>query len=222
MKNHHISALNSELEVRSNTIGYLTMQLHQAKSKLLSLAQNKQSSVAPTPPSKPKSSSSHFHRTSKSVDVNFRPLSSDSKAAVSRVAKVSSNSRPSSASCVPAIKSDQPRRSLRKSGVYFNPSPMPDPAPFLTAAESSNVLPLVRPPSVLPPIEKRPEASNNDANGNPAFSVTSYPVFQTRDGKHERFSRAESFAVRKYDSSSPDQKVKGGSTTTPIGDGTIL
>ena len=99
---------------------------------------------------------------------------------------------------------------------------MPDPTPFLHAAENAEVLTEVRPPCVLPPIEKRPDGSPNDANGNPTYSLTSYPLFQAHDGKNERFQQTESIAVRKYDSCSPEQKVKGGSTRTPVGDGTIL
>ena len=224
VKNHRINALSNELESRSNTISCLTAQLHQARSKLLCLAKQKQTpSVTPVPPNQPKSSS-RFHRNSKSADANFRPLSSGPKLSTVRTLRTTDPAlivRPSSASSIPAETLEKLRRPLRRNGPRFSPSPMPDPTPFLNAAELTGVA-HARPPSVLPPINKR-SVPSQDANGNPACEPTSFPVAKSRDDTHERYRPAEEIAFQRYSAAiSPEQDVKGGSTRAPVSDGAGL
>ena len=98
---------------------------------------------------------------------------------------------------------------------------MPDPTPFLNAAENGTFF-AVRPPSVLPPIIKR-SISSQDANGNPAFEITSYSVAKARDEKHERYRQSEELAFQRCNAAiSPDQDVQGGSARTPVSDGAAL
>ena len=98
---------------------------------------------------------------------------------------------------------------------------MPDPTPFLNAAETSGTVHKVRPPSVLPPIHKR-ASTVQDSNGNPAYNVTSFLAFQSRD-KIESFSDSAEIAVRECKSAlAPKQDVKRRNTRASVGDGAVI
>lgn len=143
------------------------MQLQQAHSRLSQKGrQTGGGALAPTPPARPRNldSSRSSHRTaSRSTDAQARPVSSGGGTAT-RCPKSGVMVRPASSSSA-----ERTPRERRSSGTFV-PSPMPDPAPFLTAGEqvaASDPVFVKTRPAVLPPIQSKRDASSlDDINGN--------------------------------------------------------
>uniref|UniRef100_H2ZNC2 CCDC92/74 N-terminal domain-containing protein n=1 Tax=Ciona savignyi TaxID=51511 RepID=H2ZNC2_CIOSA len=195
-KNHRITSLVNELDARSNTVAYVTTQLHQARSKLHSIQQQQLSNatLAPTPPVAPRRHEG-IHRSSKSME--------DGRPGSSRLLR-GRHSMPGSR--VDSREGSRPNSSS-SSSKQFEPSPMPDPAPFLRAGSSDAKMTVYspKPPSVLPPIHKKLADTTRDPNGN------EMPISWQQQGRYTSYTKsapAREFAVKRVTANvSPDRKV---------------
>nr|XP_002126442.1 coiled-coil domain-containing protein 92-like [Ciona intestinalis] len=207
-KNHRITSLMKELDARSTTVAYVTTQLHQARSKLHSVRQMQQqvagNVLAPTPPVGQRKYEG-VHRSSKSMEDGSRPNSARHLRGRHSIPSSRLDSREGSR---PNSSSSSSSRDNHRDMKQFDPSPMPDPGPFLRAGSKEVKMTVYapRPPSVLPPIHKNMAANvDQDPNGNEVLISWQQ---QGRVNAYAQAPSAQEFAVKRVATNvSPERKV---------------